>query len=161
MCTMYSTQNWSSCLKTKLPVLWSVDKGIIKSFKNYFRQFLFLKITEVNEHLRRQCSGFSGLEVVCWPLVPKVAGSNPAEAVWFLRGKKILSTPSFGGEVKLSVPCHRFVACKRSLKCNMEVDILGKNYQLCFLPMQFNLLLLGVSRVARMRRRTGGQSGNV
>ena len=31
------------------------------------------------------------------------------------QGKKILSTPSFGGEVKLSVPCRRFAACKRSL----------------------------------------------
>ena len=27
--------------------------------------------------------------------------------------KKILSTPSFGGEVKPSVPCRRFAACKR------------------------------------------------
>jgi hypothetical protein len=25
--------------------------------------------------------GFSGLEVACWPLVPKFAGSNPAEVV--------------------------------------------------------------------------------
>ena len=32
--------------------------------------------------------GFVGLEVVCWPLVPKLAGSNPAEAVGFLRAKK-------------------------------------------------------------------------
>ena len=32
--------------------------------------------------------GFSGLEVTCWPLVPKFAGSNPAEAVGFLRAKK-------------------------------------------------------------------------
>ena len=32
-------------------------------------------------------SGFGGLEVACWPLVPKFAGSNPAEAVRFLRGK--------------------------------------------------------------------------
>jgi len=31
------------------------------------------------------------------------------------RAKKILSTPSFGGEVKPSVPCCRFAACKRSL----------------------------------------------
>jgi hypothetical protein len=49
-------------------------------------------------------NGFGGLEVVCWPLVPKLAGSHPAEAVGFL-GWKILSTPSFGGEVKPSVPC--------------------------------------------------------
>ena len=61
-------------------------------------------------------SGFGGLEVVCWPLVPKFAGSNPAEAVGFLRAKKILSTPSFGGGVKPSVPCRRFAACKRSIE---------------------------------------------
>jgi len=27
------------------------------------------------------------------------------------KGEKILSTPSFGGEVKPSVPCRRFAAC--------------------------------------------------
>jgi len=31
-------------------------------------------------------------------------GSNSAEAVGFLRAKKILSTPSFGGEVKPTIP---------------------------------------------------------
>jgi len=41
--------------------------------------------------------GFGGLGVVCWPLVPKFAGSNPAEAVGFL-GRKISSAhlPSEG-----------------------------------------------------------------
>ena len=29
-----------------------------------------------------------GLGVACWPLEPKFAGSNPAEAVGFLRGEK-------------------------------------------------------------------------
>ena len=33
-------------------------------------------------------SGFGGLEIACWPLVPKIAGSNPAEAVGFLRVNK-------------------------------------------------------------------------
>jgi len=32
-------------------------------------------------------SGFGGLEVACWPLVPNFAGSHPAEAVGFL-GRK-------------------------------------------------------------------------
>ena len=59
-------------------------------------------------------SGFGGLGVAYWPLVPKFVGSNPAEAVRYL-GRKILSTPSFGVEVKPSVPCRRFAACKRSL----------------------------------------------
>jgi len=31
--------------------------------------------------------GFGGLEVACWPLVPKFAGSHPVEAVGFL-GRK-------------------------------------------------------------------------
>ena len=33
-------------------------------------------------------SGFGGLEVACWPLVPKFAGSNPTKAVGFFRAKK-------------------------------------------------------------------------
>jgi len=37
-----------------------------------------------------KASGFGGLEVACWPLVPKFAGSHPAEAVQFL-GQKISS----------------------------------------------------------------------
>jgi hypothetical protein len=32
--------------------------------------------------------GFGGLGVACWHLVPKFAGSNPAEAVGFFRAKK-------------------------------------------------------------------------
>ena len=67
-------------------------------------------------------SGFGGLEVVCWPLVPKFAGSNPAEAVGFLRAKKILSTPSFGEEVKPSVTCRSFTACKRSLNVTSKSE---------------------------------------
>ena len=66
-------------------------------------------------------SSFGGLGVACWPLVPKFAGSNPAEA----EGEKILSTPSFRGEVKPSVPCRRYAACKRSLN-GVEVVILAK-----------------------------------
>jgi len=33
-------------------------------------------------------SSFGGLGVACWPLEPKFAGSNPAEAVGFLGRKK-------------------------------------------------------------------------
>jgi hypothetical protein len=31
-------------------------------------------------------------------------------------GEKFLTAPSFGGEVKSSVPCRSFAACKKSLK---------------------------------------------
>ena len=33
-------------------------------------------------------SGFGGAEVACWPLIPKFTGSNPAEAVLFLKDDK-------------------------------------------------------------------------
>jgi hypothetical protein len=69
-------------------------------------------------------SGFGGLEVACWPLVPKFAGSNPAEAVGFF-GRKILSTPSFGGEVKPSVPCRALRDVKEP-KSDVEVATFGK-----------------------------------
>jgi len=33
-------------------------------------------------------SDFGGLGVACWALVPKFTGTNPAEAIGFLRAKK-------------------------------------------------------------------------
>ena len=42
--------------------------------------------------------GFGGLQVACWPLVPKFAGSKPAEAVGFFRAKK--SSPRLPSEGK-------------------------------------------------------------
>jgi hypothetical protein len=66
-----------------------------------------LRRLESKQHLSKFCvrntspsktctSGFCGLEVACWPFVPKFAGSHPAEAVGFLG----LYFPSFGGESK-------------------------------------------------------------
>ena len=53
-------------------------------------------------------SGFGGLEVACWPLIPKFAGSNPAEAVGFLRVNK--NPQHVGGHGCLSVVI--FVCCQ-------------------------------------------------
>jgi len=44
----------------------------------------------------------------------------------FSQAKKILSMPSFGGEVKPSVPCRRFAACKRSLHLPWKSHVAGK-----------------------------------
>jgi hypothetical protein len=44
-------------------------------------------VTSDISHHRLYLSGVGGLEVVCWPLVPKFAGLNPAEVVGFL-GRK-------------------------------------------------------------------------
>jgi len=49
-------------------------------------------------------SGFGVLEVSLLALASKFAG------------EKILSAPSFGGEIKPSVPCRKFTACKRTQK---------------------------------------------
>ena len=49
----------------------------------------------------------------------------PGRSLRIFKDEKILSTPSFGGEVKPSVPCHRFAACKRYLN-GMEVIISAK-----------------------------------
>ena len=51
----------------------------------------------------------------------------------FLRAKKILSTPSFRGEVKPSVPCRRFAACKRSLNVAWK-STFRQNYRTTFSP---------------------------
>jgi hypothetical protein len=62
-----------------------------------------------------------GLVVACLPLGPRFAGSNPAEDDGFLRVIKFRSTTSFGGEVKPSVPCRRFTACKKNLTSMKEM----------------------------------------
>jgi hypothetical protein len=48
------------------------------------------------------------------PTFPSVAGSSRAEDSGFLWMTKSVARTSFGGEVKLSVPCRRFTACRRT-----------------------------------------------
>ena len=74
--------------------------------------------------------------------------------------EKILSTPSFGGEVKPSVPCRRFAACIRSLDLRGSRN-LGKITTGHLSRPQFHLSLIGISRVAVDAEARGGESGNV
>ena len=46
------------------------------------RTIIIIIITEAINYVGR---GFAGLEVACWPLVPKFTGSNSVEAVGFFR----------------------------------------------------------------------------
>jgi hypothetical protein len=55
----------------------------------------------------------------------QVRGFTPNLSCRIFKGEKILSKPSFGGEVKPSVPCRRFAACQRSLN-GVEVVISAK-----------------------------------
>ena len=46
----------------------------------------------------------------------QVRGFEPGRSRRIFQSEKILSTPSFEGEVKPSVLCHRLAECKRFLK---------------------------------------------
>jgi len=119
---------------------------------------LSLKSDNNNGHFTWKRSGFGGLEVACWPLVPNFAGSHPAEAVGFLVRKKILSTPSFGKEVKPSVPCRSFTACKRSLNETCKSSF-RQNYR-TFSPT-VPPSAAGCSRVVTRVETPGSESWNV
>jgi hypothetical protein len=59
-------------------------------------------------------SGFGGLDsVLAFGTQSSRVRTRPKSSDFL--GEKILRTPSFGGEVKPSVPCRSFTACKRSL----------------------------------------------
>jgi hypothetical protein len=57
-----------------------------------------------------------GLVVSVLATGPKVHRLKPRPGTMDFKGDEIRSTPSFGGEVKPSVPYRRFMACKRTLQ---------------------------------------------
>jgi hypothetical protein len=57
--------------------------------------------------------------------VNQVRGFEPGRSHRIFQGEKILSIPSFGGEVKPSVPCRRFAACKRPLQVAWDSPFVG------------------------------------
>ena len=71
----------------------------------------------------------------------QVRGFAPGRSRRIFRAKKILSTPSFGREVKSSVPCRSFTACKRSLNLTCK-SAFRQNYLDISRP-QFHLPPLG------------------
>ena len=102
-------------LKTKMVTVITGATGTIpNSLRKYLGSVLPRK-SRYHNSKRNSHSGFGGLEVACWSLASKFAASNPVEAVGFFRAKKILSTPSFGREVKPFVPCRIFEVCKRTM----------------------------------------------
>jgi hypothetical protein len=80
----------------------------------------------------------------------------PGRSRQIFRAKKILSTPSFGGEVKPSVPCRSFTASKRSLNVTWKRH-LGKITG-HFSPSPS---AAGCSRVVTREETPGGESWNV
>jgi hypothetical protein len=96
--------------------VWSLHKST--TWKRFSPELVYMDILYVS--ILRKIFHFvalGGLVVACLPLDPRFAGSNLAEDDWFfLRVIEVRSTTSFGGVVKLSVPCRRFTACKRTLR---------------------------------------------
>jgi hypothetical protein len=72
----------------------------------------------------------------------QVRGFKPSRSRWIFKREKILSTPSFGGEVKPSVPCRRFAACKRSLQLRGS-RIVDEIVGIFHTHEEFHLTLLG------------------
>ena len=66
----------------------------------------------MNLDLKRD--GFGGLVVSMLTSGTQVCGFKPGRSRWIFTSVKILSMPSSGGEVKESVPCPSFAACKRT-----------------------------------------------
>ena len=87
----------------------------------------------------------------------QVRGFKPGRSRRIFRAKKIHSTPSFGGEVKPSVPCRRFAACKRSLNLSGSRN-LGKIIG-HLSRSQFYLSLLGSLASLRTYRHLAAKVG--
>jgi hypothetical protein len=91
----------------------------------------------------------------------QVSGFKSGRSRRIFKGEKILSTPSFGGGVKLSVPCRRFTACKRTLECIVEVGISRQNYRSSFSPTNSSTFrCFELSRRVRRGETSGSKSGN-
>ena len=82
----------------------------------------------------------------------QVCGFKPSRSrrIFFRGKKKFLSTPSFRGEVKPSVPCRRFAACKSSLNVMWKSTVAVPPFA-----------TRGSLRLRGQGGRTGGESGNV
>ena len=100
--------------------------------------------------------GFGGLGIACWPLVPKFAGSNRPKAVEFL-GRKNLQHAFLRREVKPSVPCRRFAACKRSLNLSGSRNLGKITGQIS--RSKFHLSLLGSLASLRTYRHLAAKVG--
>jgi len=82
---------WCYTRRRPLPAIkYTVARTCLHSkHRNIFlvKTFPFLVLNLLLKLITHNPHGFGGLGVACWPLVPKFAGTNPAEAVGIL-GRK-------------------------------------------------------------------------
>jgi hypothetical protein len=76
--------------------------------------------------ISRLPSSFGGLLVSMLVSGTQDRGFEPLRNRLIIRGEKIHSMPSFGEEVKPSVPCRRFAACKGTLRFTWKSESQAK-----------------------------------
>ena len=102
------------------------EGGVGKLLEPDIKRVLTLARQTEKYNINSLSSGFGGLEVACWPLVPKFAGSNPAEAVGFLRANK---NPQHVGGALMFVCCDCCVLSGRGL-CDELITRSEESYRL-------------------------------
>ena len=81
-------------LATCIALLFNIIEQAILDLADYFykissvRRRISKYKSVLQNYFKSYSSGFSGLEVACWPLVPKFTGSNLSEAFAFFWAKK-------------------------------------------------------------------------
>ena len=88
--------------------------GILVKCKLKFTNNLKRMQCEYNIKINPNHSGFGGLVVSMLASGTRVRGFELSKPLDFSGVRIILSIPSFAGEVKESVPCLTFAACKRT-----------------------------------------------
>jgi hypothetical protein len=93
-------------------------------------------------------SGFGGLGVSVLASGTQVRGFKPGQSGRIFKGGKILSTSSFGREVKPRVPCRRLAAYKKSLNVPWK-SAFRKIYRSYSPPISSNFRRYSAERAAR------------
>ena len=154
--------DWLFMKQWQLPVFSAIVFPLKCTFFGLISFLIYLYITSFSVFIFCICF----IDRLRWSRGSVLAFSTQVRRRIF-KGEKILSAPSFGGEVKTSVPCRRFAACKRSLKVAWKTTF-RQNYR-TILAHNFHLSPLGSLASAwghLVAERvdvvwTGGGSGNV
>jgi hypothetical protein len=81
---------------------------------NFNERDMIRSVSSASHKVHIILDGFGGLVVSMLASGTQVRGFKPGRSRWIFTDVKILSMSSSRGEVKESVPCPSFVACKKS-----------------------------------------------
>ena len=98
----------------------TINLSVVEHFIHFFKFFqtqsfgILISSRRQLQGLAGRLDGFGGLVVSMLASGTQICGFKPGRSRWIFTGIKIFSMPSSGGEVKESVPCPSFAACKRT-----------------------------------------------